>query len=215
MPDSIRGRTASYARAIGVITVLSAGALGLTACGSGDDTSPTTLPTVSATTTDAPTAPPASPTPVPTETDEPIQPLGLSCDELLTLDNIYAYNPNFGVDPDYQPSSALAERAIELGGTSCGLLNQSSGATIEYAAAKVSPSTLATLKADAATTATAVPTYGTPPTVDGFFINEAGVGTAQVFSTGTTWLITSSGDFYEPGDAERLVRSMLANVPSD
>jgi hypothetical protein len=210
MPASPPGRVARLVRAAGAVTVLGVGLLGLAGCDAGGEPAPTPTATAAPTGGSSTTNPTTTPTPA----EEPVEPLGLGCDELLTLDDVYAYNPNVGVDPGYEPASELAERVIALGGTACGLLNQSSGATIEYAAANVGAETSASLKAAAATQANAVPTYGTPPSVDGFFAVDSGVGTAQVFTAAGQWIVVDSTEFFEPGDAQTLVESMLGNLPA-
>ena len=58
----------------------------------------------------------------------------------------------------------------------------------------------------------AVPTYGTPPDVEGFFLLSGGVGQAQVF-TGEYWVVVESESMFEPGDAQQLVASVLENLP--
>ena len=40
---------------------------------------------------------------------------------MLTLDDIYAFNPNFGTAPDFEPSLAVGETAAEFQGLNCGL----------------------------------------------------------------------------------------------
>ncbi len=63
----------------------------------------------------------------------------------------------------------------------------------------------------AAVDSNAVPTYGTPPAVEGFFRQSGGVGQAQVFSDGY-WIVIESPVLFEPGDAQGLVADVLANV---
>ena len=61
---------------------------------------------------------------------------------------------------------------------------------------------------------TPVPTYGTPPDVEGFFLTRAGSsGEAQVFH-GPYWIVIDSAALFEPGDAQQLVAAVLANLPA-
>jgi hypothetical protein len=57
-----------------------------------------------------------------------------------------------------------------------------------------------------------VPTYGAPPAVTGVFRVVGGAGEVQVF-TPTYWLTASSTMFFEPGDADQLVRAALSHLP--
>ena len=58
-----------------------------------------------------PTAGAANPTatatgaPEPTETAEPPIPFEIACDALVTAEQLYAFNPNFGSDPGYAPAA--------------------------------------------------------------------------------------------------------------
>ena len=152
--------------------------------------------------------------PEPTETAEPAVPYAIACDALLTPDQLYAFNPNVGADPGYTPSAHLAVAAVEEhAGTACGYLNQTSGEVIEIAVATPTASALVTLANEAASSGTAVPTYGTPPAVTGYFARSGENGQVQVFS-GPYWVVIDSTAFFEPGDAQALVAGVLANLPA-
>lgn len=169
-----------------------------------------------ATGTAAPTAAPASPTngPEPTETAEPPVPFDIACDDLLTADQLYAFNPNFGADAAYEPSGGdLAVVVDQDAGTACGYLNQTSGEVIEIGVATPTTAAGETRRNQAALTSKPVPTYGTPPEVEGYFIQAGGVGEAQVFQ-GPYWIVIQSPALFEPGDAAQLVTSVLENLPA-
>ena len=166
--------------------------------------------------TAAPTAAPGSPTaaPEPTETAEPPVPFAIECDQLVTADQLYAFNPNFGTDPGYEPSAAAVVTVVEKdGGTACGYLNQTSGELIEIAVATPTEAAGETRRNDAAMTSKPVPTYGTPPDIEGYFNQAGGAGEAQVFH-GPYWIVIDSPALFEPGDAQQLVSSVLANLPA-
>ncbi len=57
-----------------------------------------------------------------------------------------------------------------------------------------------------------VPTYGTPPAIEGFFVSTGEVGEAQVF-TPKYWVALSSPVFFEPGDAQQLVATVVSHLP--
>lgn len=177
-----------------------------------------TLPGAAPTPSDGPAAsgteaPSGSEAPVPTPepTEEPI-PFEISCDALLTADQVYAFNPNFGTAPGYEPEGRGIEQVVEAQGTACGWSNQTSGEVIEVGVARLPERAFELQVGQAAMSSNAVPTYGTPPDVEGFFLLSGGVGQAQVF-TGDHWVVVESEALFEPGDAQQLVASILANLP--
>lgn len=164
---------------------------------------PTAKPTASATATAEPTA---SATPAPTAEGAAVD---KSCDQILTADDIYAINPNFGVDPGFAATSDTAVTATSYNGIACGWLNQSSGEVIEVSVAMPNETLANSLKDAALASGEIVPTYGSAPEVEGYF--SSATGTAQVFSSGY-WVAVGSPDMIEPGDAERVVATVLANL---
>ena len=166
--------------------------------------------------TAAPTAAAGSPTaaPEPTETAEPPLPFEISCDALVTAEQLYAFNPNFGTDPAFEPTSSDVIALVEEdAGTACGYLNQSSGEVIEIGVATPTEAAGETRRNTAAMSSKPVPTYGTPPDVEGYFVNAGGSGEAQVFH-GPYWIVIDSAALFEPGDAQQLVAAVLANLPA-
>ncbi|GAA1748716.1 iron ABC transporter ATP-binding protein [Agromyces humatus] len=165
-----------------------------------------------------PAAPPASEPPAATATapaepaEEPV-PFEVACDALLSADDVYAFNPNYGADPGFEPSADGIVGIVDEGGTACGLLNQTNGAVIEFGAATPPPGALETRRGDAALSSHVVPTYGTPPDLEGYFSRAGDVGEAQVF-TGPYWVVIDSTELIEPGDAQALVAALVANLPA-
>src|SRR5690606_500432 len=81
-----------------------------------DPVEPTTAPTPGPTATDAPTVAP---------TEEP-HPLGLSCEELVDPDAVYAFDPTFALIGAYSPDAGTpAAAALEAGGVACRLIRES------------------------------------------------------------------------------------------
>lgn len=180
----------------------------LTGCAPGDaDPSASLSPSASAT---------SEPTPAPTETAAPEEtspPFAIACDALLTLDQLYAFNPNFGNDPSYTPDTATITQVVEQGGTACGYLNQTSGDYLQVAVATPTATSLEAMAGAAAETSSPVPTYGTPPEVEGYFKQAGNSGQVQVFR-GPYWIVMESSLLFEPGDAEPLVADVLGNLPA-
>ncbi|MCD2443955.1 iron ABC transporter ATP-binding protein [Agromyces sp. SYSU K20354] len=156
--------------------------------------------------------PPAA-TAAPSEPAEEPIPFEVACDELLSADDVYAFNPNYGADPGFEPSADAVVGIVDEAGTACGLLNQTNGAVIEFGVATPPAGALETRRGDAALGSHVVPTYGTPPDVEGYFSRTGDVGEAQVF-TGPYWVVIDSTELIEPGDAQSLVAAVVANLPA-
>jgi hypothetical protein len=156
-------------------------------------------------------APVATPTPTPTL---PPTPVTLTCDQVVTADQLYAYNPNFSADQGYAPKAGSLEKQIaDWKGVTCAWQNQTSGDVVEIAIAHPPADQLEGLKNAAITAAQPVPTYGTPPQVEGYF--KAGdAGQVQIFR-GPFWIVAQSTAFFEPGDAAPLMQSVLGNLPAN
>ncbi|WP_438855259.1 iron ABC transporter ATP-binding protein [Agromyces sp. M3QZ16-3] len=153
---------------------------------------------------------PSDPSAEPEPTEEPI-PFDIACDAMLTPDQVYEFNPNYGTAPDFSPSSETVRDVVAASGTACGWSNQTSGEVIEVGVATLPEHAYELQVGDAAMHSNPVPTYGTPPDVEGFFRQSGEVGQAQVFSNGY-WIVIESAALFEPGDAQGLVADVLANV---
>jgi len=196
-------------RASGAVSAVLIGLLMFTGC-VGSSGKPAASPTP--TTTKGGGAAAVTPTPTPTPTDPPT-PVTLTCDQIVTPDQLYAYNPNFGVAPDYVPKAgSLEKQAADWKGAACGWSNQTSNDLIEIAVAEPPASALEGLKNAAVTSSQPVPTYGIPPEVEGYF-KPGTAGEVQIFR-GSYWIIATSPAFFEPGDAAPLMQNVLANLPA-
>ncbi|MGY4859829.1 hypothetical protein [Cryobacterium sp. AP23] len=187
--------------------------IGLAGCAPESSAEPTASVAPSATATAEPTAT-ATAEPTETATPEPVVPpagtaVDKTCEQLLSPDDVYAINPNLGVDPEYAATSDYAVTAATYSGISCGWLNQSSGETFEVALAMPNESLTNTLKDQALATGEIVPTYGSAPDVEGYFSAET--TTAQVFTRGY-WVTVTDPTLVEPGDAEPILATVLGNL---
>ncbi len=194
--------------AVGLILVAAASVLLLAGCsgampGATDPAAPPAASESPAADASQPAAPPE---------EEPV-PFEVACDELLTADDIYAFNPNYGTDPGFEPSAEAIVGIVDEAGTACGLLNQTNGAVVEFGVATPPARALEARMGDAALNSNVVPTYGTPPDVEGYFLQAGGTGEAQVFH-GPYWIVVDSAAIFEPGDAQQLVTAVLGNLPA-
>lgn len=194
-------------RRTGAIVACAALALSLVGCTTTEE-DPTSEDTARPTSspTDEPTTG-ATPTPTPT-TPISIE-VTAACEDLVPLQALYNFNPNFGIAPDYAPApGTLPAEAVELDGVACGFVNQTSGVNIEFAVAHLIPEELQKAKDALVVSNDPVPTYVGE---EAYFTVEDEVGQAQVF-TGEYWLVARSSAFYEPGDNAGLVNSVVENL---
>lgn len=198
-------RTLRATRALSIMLIAGLGLAGLSAC-----SSETTPPKHTKTPITQPsTTPDSKPSSTPTATQKPWSSVTLTCGQILTLQQVYDFNPNFGTDPNYSASATGDVAKIAAGhGLTCGLLNQTSGEKIEIAVGLPPANVMTDLKNDAITNSNAVPTYNVP---EGYFAASGGTGEAQAFQGGY-WLVMRSTVFLEPGDAAPLMTSALGNL---
>ena len=198
-----------------VVAIAVTGALLFAGCSSPEPQG-TSSPTATTGTGDDPVQTPRpSVTPSTDPSDAPVvsEPVGIDCGQLITPDQMYAFNPNFSLLADAQPATdTKAAQIAGMSGLVCQWKNDTSGDTIDVAVAKLGDDDLTGLKNLAVTQSTPVPTYGAPP-IEGYFTLFGKEGEAQVFS-GPYWVTLRSVAFFEPGDAIPLVEAALGNLPA-
>jgi len=173
---------------------------------------PSPSPSGSATARNTPSAPPArepSTTAIPTPTASVVgTPVGKSCVQLISNDDIYAYNPNFVPLTSYTPAAGSSgAQATAYKGVACRWQNETSNDVIDLSVAKLDAATIESLKNQAVAKSTLVPTYQGAD--EGYFSAANGTGTAIVFAR-SSWIVLTSQQFAEPGDAEQLVDGVIA-----
>ncbi|WP_353988281.1 hypothetical protein [Ruicaihuangia caeni] len=199
LSDARDGRTRLTAAVTGALLV--SGLLaGCAPTAEGPQPSGTAGPPPTPTASQEPTAP-ASPAPTPSSTPEPSTPLAIGCNDLLSLQAVYDFNPNYGGAPDYSPASGTsAAEAVARQGTACGWMNQTSGDTFEVAVSKPSAADLARLTAAASSAGARAQVSGAQ---GAWFMERAGQGEI-VAQVGDVWLVVASEGFMSAGDAEQL-----------
>ena len=160
-------------------------------------------PTATATAT-ASAGPDASPTPhVETGTS-----VGLSCNDVVTPQQIYDYNPNYGLVNGFVPQSgSLAGQAVAANGLACRWMNQTSGATIDVSVAHLDAESTAIRKDYLASTSTSVSNFGP----DGYF-DQGDVGSAAQAFPGEFWVTGTSIAFFTAEDASSIMGSATSAV---
>lgn len=130
-------------------------------------------------------------------------PLGRSCEQLISAQTIYDYNPNFVAISASASSGSGAAAAITAGGIACAWQNTTSSETIVLGAARYSAAQLATVKATA--TGSAVSGWGD----FGRFSRANNAGIAS-FAVGNAWATLTSTAFFASPDAAPLVQSVAS-----
>lgn len=223
-PSTRRGgrRTGLAAASIGLAL------LALAACSSGasDDAanpSPTSsaerptpsapasaLPGPSASATPEPSASPdATATPSPSPDPLSGEAISIACDEVLTLQDVYDYNPNIGTDPGYRPRvGSGAEKTAELSGVACGWINQTSAETYSVGVARFGADELERVR-------TMLSAAGGTPVgggLDGRYRVESGVGVIDII-VDSYWVSAESRAFLGADDARPLLEAIERNLP--
>jgi hypothetical protein len=132
-------------------------------------------------------------------------PFSIDCDLLITPQQVYDFNPNFGrIDGANPAAGTPAATAVRDGGTACEWMNQTSGELIVVAVATPGESALTDRTADAA--------KGSPVAGFGdaaYFTADAGGGRIDVFQ-GEHWLVATSAFFGTAEDAAPLLSAALS-----
>jgi hypothetical protein len=131
------------------------------------------------------------------------------CADILSADDVYAYNPNYSAVSAPTPSagSSLAN-AAELGGRLCRWSNDTNAAPIDVAVTIPGSEDFDRVEADASSSGTPAPDLGGD---SAFFDVVDGAGVAQVFA-GDHWIVVSSPFFGEASDAGEIIAPILANL---
>jgi hypothetical protein len=176
----------------------------LTGCTDGDHAvaGPSARPTAKATTT------PSTPTPKPTPTVIGMS-IARTCSDLVPDSTLTSYGGTFKPVSHYKPK--LGTRAASLyadRGIACAWKDAYTQDHLILAVAHLPIDNLEMIKNNLVMRSNSVPTYG----VEGYFQRSGSSGEAEVFR-GPYWIYAMSETFKEPGDAERLVDSVLASLP--
>jgi hypothetical protein len=149
----------------------------------------------------------STPTPTQTASVAPPTPVTIACAKVLTLQQVYDYNPNYVQAASYKPGAGTpgAQVAADQGQV-CGWLNETSGVKLEVAIAHPASSELGTLRSGA--TGSSVQLGGGAV---GYFQVAGGVGRMQIFS-GVYWIVISSADIASEGDVDPIATDVLGNL---
>jgi hypothetical protein len=145
------------------------------------------------------------PTPTASVTATPVT---QSCGQLISATAMYSFNPNFVALGAWTPASgSAAAQAKAEKGVACRWQNETSNDVIDLSVADLDAATIESLKNQAVAQSTLVPTYDGAD--EGYFSAGGDAGTAIVFVK-SYWVVLTSQQFAEPGDAEQLVASVIS-----
>lgn len=189
-------------------------AAALTGCGMQPETptpSSTQGPTRSPSAPGSPSATPEPTAPAsPEPTGQPGTPIARACTDVLSLQAVYDFNPNFGTDPAFSPASeSEAAAAVARGGFACGWVNQTSGSTFHLAVSHPSDREQDALE-DAAK---ARGTEFDLDDADGWFAIVDGLGTAWI-DVDDLWVVLTGADFGAPADLAGLAQAAVDALDS-
>lgn len=133
-------------------------------------------------------------------------PFALPCEQLVSAQALYDYNPNLGADPSPRPGPTIAAISA-AGGVTCGWLHQTSGERIAAGVIKLEPASLASVQSTSADRGEPAVELG-----GGVFRYDDGVGHAERIER-DYWVVVESSAFIEPGEAAVFIDSMLPALP--
>lgn len=151
---------------------------------------------------------PSTPAPVLDDTN----PIYKACSELISIEALYDFNPNYSYDSSASPSSgSLGEKALQKSGVFCSYVNLSNGNRIDVSVAQIPTASSADWNKKVAETSRPTDAYGSSPDVLGFFARSNNEGVAQAIQ-GTKWVAITSTTFFEAGDAAALMSQVLHSL---
>jgi hypothetical protein len=134
--------------------------------------------------------------------------VNLGCDDLVTRQQIYDFNPNFVNIPWLPTAGTSAAQAIQWNGLACRWINETSSDPIDVTAVSVvDRGTMVQLRAAAAAAGTPVANLGDVA----YFQTIGGDGELQIFE-GNYWVTLRSPWFEIASDANPLPLNVLANL---
>lgn len=150
---------------------------------------------------------PTSPTPIGPDPELVGIPLDIDCLDVISLEALYDFNPNFGSSATIE-MSPRTERVLGFEGIACGWTNQSSGDSITTAVARFSASDLSVIRAESE--AVQRPEIVMDSAV--FFWRNADVGSLEAFAR-DYWIVIESSTFSDQSDALPLLDAIVASLP--
>jgi hypothetical protein len=184
----------------------------LSGCGASDAVDSRTPPTDAPATSTSGASPTASSDSTYENATPSGEPVGFTCADLLSVQDLYRFNPNFSLDDGAAPQPGTsAEKIVQKQGVSCRYLNLSSGETIILSVGKFSSEEITAYVQETAQSQAPIDAYGNFSTVGAFYANVDGVGTVDLFSN-NYWVSATSSWFVTPDDALKFLDVPLTKL---
>ena len=138
---------------------------------------------------------------------------GYTCDNILTLQELFDFNQNYYYDSSDKSGlgTKLGSQTKALNGITCVYASQSDGAPIELSLAKIQGDGISQVKTELSTTQKQTTAYGQEPNVYAYFSTEGDLGTVNVL-IGNYWLSGSSASFGSPEDATKFLDPVIKKL---
>jgi len=156
----------------------------------------------------------------PAQTSLPVEsgmiglPLSTTCTTLVTVDELYKFNPNFALDPSKSPAAgSLAKLATDYKGISCTYVNLSGGDIITVSLAKLDNESFKRLLAQRSASSKPYSGGGVPSGFIGLFSESSSGGTLELLGNGY-WLVATAPWAKSPDDVLKLVGPAIAKTGS-
>lgn len=151
---------------------------------------------------------PTTPAPVLDES----KPIYKTCSELISIEALYDFNPNYAYDASKTPESgSLGAKAKEKSGVFCSYVNLSNGDRLDVSVAQFSPISISDWTKTVTENSRPTDAYGASPGILGFFSRSKNEGVSQAIQ-GNNWVAITSSTFYEAVDSVPLMSIVLNSL---
>lgn len=132
-------------------------------------------------------------TPSPTVSAIAYLPVGIDCNDIITTDELYGFNPNFAISTEKAAGGHEPSEPIKEGGVSCEYTNLSGGGKIYLSISRFDSKSKDQVISDLQSSSTELDKeYGSQDLT--FFKVQSGVGIAQVIHG--NFVVTSESEFF-------------------
>lgn len=135
----------------------------------------------------------------------------LSCEQVVPLETLYSFNPNYALDLSQSPRPDTPAKQIQdLRGVVCTYVNLTTGEIVQIAVAQLDPAGIKEI--DKKLQATSTPTHAFTSEVPStsYFSVENGTGISQVL-TDKYWIVCTSQALGTPEDMAPLMDAAITN----
>lgn len=155
---------------------------------------------------------------VPTPSSLPVEegivgiPLGETCESLISIEDLYNFNPNFALDPSQSPApGSLAKLATDYKGISCNFVNLSSGESVTVSLAKFDNQGFTRLQQMREKESFPSKVSFVPAEFLALFTPETQGGTLEVFGN-NYWLTAKANWVQNADDFNKLIANSIAKL---